>query len=1377
MKTKPFNKEQMMIGASQRKNYQLSFLAILLLVCCTTGTAFAQSFDFYSFEQRRLNVGRQDNNNDGKPDNNLTAIFGQRNENVMLAGDTMEFTIKARVLGSGSYSRIYLVDYSSDLYNITGHELHSVLLNNSPLNITATFANDDYCSDCYDYNNYYYEDWGNYSNPYVWAWELSKTNGSDFVQGDSVKIVLRYVADSLEIAGTSYRIFDIYATVNPMYDIWDIANPGIDRIGGGLEYGIIEKYNQQSFSTYDSYSLGGVVSITNYGPYTLLGGGFHYNDDYYSDNYNVHLGAFPYEYRPMYIIDSVEIVAPIGYVLDNSQTFTLSFYDAIGNGPYEYTIGLTATPATTFTPERKVFKLGADVFDSVLGALSGSVPPFVPPSGYFGLNHETYTVIATPAIYNGMLLTGVTWVHMTDQTNYAQGESVSVGWLNYYDNQMPGSYSSIHVNRDLTIRDLTPEELVEQIFVKGDGSCGSVSNVTFTAHGWDGSTWTDADIRGLGYFSKGDTNFEFEEGLVLSTGGLSSIEGPNNNVSGVGSPSAPLPTQEPDLHKIVTNSTNYSRLEFDFVPVSNVIQFNYIFASEEYANFVGGPFNDVFGFFITGPGIGNGIDPENIALLPTTETATRIVSLNNVNDGARLYDEHNCPKDIAEYNPTEPEYFPYNRDYYKNIPGNFSSCLRYPLTFDEINLHKSMQFNGRTVVLTAAATVTPCQTYHLKLAVANAADQAYQSGVFLEAKSFDIGDNLINYGNNIEGMDHVFRGCNNNKLVVSRAYVDASPVTITLSYGGNAVNGVDISSAGSAMPASVVIPGGQQSVEIFYTVNTPPTGAKTFTITSGCPCGGGGAVFTKTIYIYDQSTGSFTVTPSPSCPGVNSGRISVAGGFGGSSHYESSIDGGLTWQSSLLPFTGLAAGSYTVHVRDSGSCHIISPQNITITTEAVSANAGANQSSCNYNFTMAAQSLTVGQAGLWTVVTGTASITNPLSPTTGVTLSSATATLMWTVTAAGGCQASDYVTLTANSGTLSVSLSASTSTLCSGASATLTAMPSSGTGTPTTYTWYRNGTFTMGTTTGNTYNVPNITATATYTVGVANSSGCTGTSNAVTIIVNPTPSGITATAPAVCSGSATTFTATVSSGTTSPMTYTWNINGVNYTTTSTTYSRTLAVGNSSYSLSVTNSYGCTSSYTAAQTTTVNPLPSVSASANPTTVCSGGSVTFTATTLSGATSAMTYTWVIAGTSATTTSTTYIRAVSATSSYSLSARNANGCTSTYTAPQTVTVASSATPTVTISASVNNVCSGTPVTYTVTNYTAGGTSPSPTFQWKVGSAVVGTGSSYTYAPANNDVITCVMTTNDPCASSPTATSNPITMIITPTVVPSVTITATPD
>jgi len=87
---------------------------------------------------------------------------------------------------------------------------------------------------------------------------------------------------------------------------------------------------------------------------------------------------------------------------------------------------------------------------------------------------------------------------------------------------------------------------------------------------------------------------------------------------------------------------------------------------------------------------------------------------------------------------------------------------------------------------------------------------------------------------------------------------------------------------------------------------------------------------------------------------------------------------------------------------------------------------------------------------------------------------------------------------------------------------------------------------------------------------------------------------------------------------------------------------------------------------------------------------------------------------------------------------------------------------TPSVTIAASPGNgITTGTSVTFTATPTNGGST---PAYQWKKNGNNVGTNSvTYTDAAlANGDIITCMLTSNDPCASPVTATSSAITMVL---------------
>ena len=315
-------------------------------------------------------------------------------------------------------------------------------------------------------------------------------------------------------------------------------------------------------------------------------------------------------------------------------------------------------------------------------------------------------------------------------------------------------------------------------------------------------------------------------------------------------------------------------------------------------------------------------------------------------------------------------------------------------------------------------------------------------------------------------------------------------------------------------------------------------------------------------------------------------------------------------------------------------------------------------------------------------------------------------------------------------------------------------------------------------------NLPSFTVTnmgasaiaATITVTPSQTgSVCSGASAAktYTIMVNPQPSvNLTASPLVICPGGSSTLTAAVSGGTSTPMTYTW-YNGSTLLSSSTVSTYTVSA-TGTYSVTVRNSNGCTGTSNMV-TITAGVNPSVTLAASPSTMCSGNSSTLTATVTGGVSTPMTYTWYN-GSTLLTSSTVNTYSVSTTGAYSVTVRNSDGCMGTSNTA-TVTVIPLVTPTISVSASGNNICSGTSVTYTA-NITNGGSSPG--YQWQINGVPVGgaTASTYTYEPANGDIVTCVLTSNAACANPTTVTSTPgVTMIVTPTVVPTVTISGVPN
>ncbi|MBJ7899548.1 MAG: hypothetical protein GC158_06440 [Cyanobacteria bacterium RI_101] len=202
------------------------------------------------------------------------------------------------------------------------------------------------------------------------------------------------------------------------------------------------------------------------------------------------------------------------------------------------------------------------------------------------------------------------------------------------------------------------------------------------------------DNRGATVFDNPGLGIEIPSGIVLSTGNVANIVGPNQSDS-IGTN---FPTSgDADLDNLVSpNTTNDAAvLEFSFVPTEEFLSFNYIFASEEYNEFVDSNFNDVFGFFLI-DSLGN---QRNLAVLPDTDIP---ITVNNINGSV-------------------------NSSFYRNNdPSDFGVGLT-PF---------NTEFDGLTTALTAVANVTPGQTYTLKLAIADTSDSGYDSAVFLSNGSF-----------------------------------------------------------------------------------------------------------------------------------------------------------------------------------------------------------------------------------------------------------------------------------------------------------------------------------------------------------------------------------------------------------------------------------------------------------------------------------------------------------------------------------------------------------------------------------------------------------------------------------------------------------------
>lgn len=355
---------------------------------------------------------------------------------------------------------------------------------------------------------------------------------------------------------------------------------------------------------------------------------------------------------------------------------------------------------------------------------------------------------------------------------------------------------------------LTPTQLVEDVLL---GQGVTASNIVFNG----------SQVQ-IGYFNATNANFPIPEGVVMSSGDVTDIPAAGatfaSTVTGSGG--------DVDLNVVSSAGTNDAVvLQFDFVPTGDSIQFSYVFGSEEYPEFVNAGFNDVFAFIISGPGFNgpfaNG--GENIALIPGTTTP---VTIDNVNAGL-------------------------NAQYYVDNSGGGANGI---------------VFDGYTTVLTALAQVQCGETYTLKLALADGGDSSFDSGVFLEARSFS--SNAFVFDVQTPSLDStIIEGCTTAEVSIFSTPAD-SLLAYDIILGGNAIEGVDY----EGVPDSLIIQPGD-SVFTFEIIalndGITESGTDTITLTvftvnsCGDTVANTGVVFLREDYTIDVDIVS---QPGP-CPG------------------------------------------------------------------------------------------------------------------------------------------------------------------------------------------------------------------------------------------------------------------------------------------------------------------------------------------------------------------------------------------------------------------------------------------------------------------------------------------------------------------------------
>lgn len=304
----------------------------------------------------------------------------------------------------------------------------------------------------------------------------------------------------------------------------------------------------------------------------------------------------------------------------------------------------------------------------------------------------------------------------------------------------------------------TIEEYVNDILL---GNGVTATNITYSG-GFDQ----------LGYITEGDGAFSISSGLVMSTDNAVNIGCPTDfpfcsdcEGMGVDNDLLDIANSVPGLigqSFTVQDVNDLAVLEFDFVAAGDTVRFNYVFGSDEYETYVNTQYNDVFAFFLSGPGITGPYDSPagfpggavNIAGVPESDP--------------------NLPVTISSVNSQT------NSAYYIDNQDNEGACI-----------------NGYTQPFTAEYPVECGETYHIKLAIADGTDTALESIVVLEEGSFESNAVVqIDLSIDVGGPDSetIYEDCGTATLTFERPVETILEIQemVYINYdGSDAINGVD----------------------------------------------------------------------------------------------------------------------------------------------------------------------------------------------------------------------------------------------------------------------------------------------------------------------------------------------------------------------------------------------------------------------------------------------------------------------------------------------------------------------------------------------------------------------------------------------------------
>ena len=545
---------------------------------------------------------------------------------------------------------------------------------------------------------------------------------------------------------------------------------------------------------------------------------------------------------------------------------------------------------------------------------------------------------------------------------------------------------------------------------------------------------------------------------------------------------------------------------------------------------------------------------------------------------------------------------------------------------------------------------------------------------------------------------------------------------------------------------------------------------------------------------------TITTQPTPSTICVGTNTTFTVNATGGNGQYQWQVNTGSGFvdvsnggvysvtsssTSSTLTITGATTSMNTYRyqciVKEAvGTCPVISNA-VDLTVNVINTIAsGTSQTVCMNsaisNISLATTGATganfnglpAGVIGTWSsnliTISGTPTVSGPFNYTVTTTggCPPATTTGTITVTPLNTIASGTSQSVCINDAISNISLATSGAT-----GATFSGLPAGVTG-----SWSSN----MATIIG----IPTVSGPFNYTVTTIG--GCPPATATGTITVTPNVTAsvsITSSATNVCVGETLTFTATPTNGGTTPI-YQWQVNGTNVGTNSAIFSSSTLSDGDKVKVIMTSNANCVTSSPATSNeitlTSAIVTASVSINADNNPVCAGANVTFTATPTNGGTNP-TYQWKLNGNNIGTNNQNFSSTTLVSSDKIKVVMTSNGGCVTGSPATSNEMSISITPNLNASVSIienkNSICTGTNVVFTATPTNEG---TSPTYQWKLNGNDIGTGGNSFNSSnlSNNDVIKVLMTSNATCVIGSPATSNSITMIVSSSLTPSVSITS---